>query len=119
MPVLEIFEWIEEDLEPRAVMMARATPGTLDDEQGGRLTRELLYRYGQLDGVQNGISANFHSGGWTGPTSAYLKRKRERFRRWLAAGFEIEITHWIEVEIEYLDQRIEREEINEERSRFD
>lgn len=119
LPVPEILEWIEEDPEPRAVLMAHATPRTLDDELGGRLTKELLYRYGQFDGVRNGISATFHSGGWTGPTSAYLKRKREKFRRWLAAGFEIEITQWIEAEIDYLDQRIEREEIDEERSRFD
>jgi hypothetical protein len=99
--------------------MAHAVPGTLDDEKGGRLTRELLCRYGQFDDVQKGISATFHSGGWTGSASDYLKRKRERLRRWLAAGFELEITQWIEAEIEYLDKNIVREEIDEERSRFD
>ena len=119
MPVPEILEWIEIDVEPRAVLMAHAAPRALDDDNGGLLTRELLKRYGQFEGVRNGISATFHSGGWTGPTSAYLKRKREKFRRWLAAGFEIEITQWIESEIEYLDRDIEREEINEERSRYD
>lgn len=117
--VPEILDWINEDPEPRSVLMAHAAPRTLDDEYGGRLTRELLYRYGQFDGVRSGISANFHSGGWTGPTSVYLKRKREKFRRWLAAGFDIEITQWIDAEIEYLDRNIEREEIDEERSRFD
>lgn len=119
LPLPEILEWIEEDPESRAALMAHAVPGSLDDEQGGRLTRELLCRYGQFNGVRSGISATFHSGGWTGPTSAYLKRKREKLRRWLAAGFEIEITQWIEAEIEYLDRDIEREEIDEERSRFD
>jgi len=119
LPVPEILEWIEEDPEHRAGLMAHAAPRTLDDEYGGRLTRELLYRYGQFEGVRSGISATFHSGGWTGPTSAYLKRKREKFRRWLAVGFEIEITQWIEAEIECLDRNIEREEIDEERSRFD
>lgn len=119
LPILEILEWIEEDAEPRAVLMAQAASQTLDDEHGGGLTRELLRRFGRFDGVRNGISATFHSGGWTGPTSAHLKRKREKFRRWLAAGFEIEITQWIESEIEYLDRDIEREEIGEERSRFD
>lgn len=119
LPVQEILEWIEIDPDPRAALMAHAVPGTLDDEQGGRLARELLNRYGQVDGVRSGISATFHSGGWTGPTSVYLKRKREKFRRWLAAGFESEVTRWIETEIEYLDRNIESEEINEERSRFD
>jgi hypothetical protein len=119
MPLQSVLDWIEKDPEPRAVLLAHAVPATLDDEQGGQLTRELLYRYGQLEGVQNGISATFHSGGWTGPTIGYLKRKREKLRRWLASGFDTEITRWIEVEIEYLDQRILREEIDEERSRFD
>ena len=53
------------------------------------------------------------------PTSPYLKRKRDKLRQWLAACFEVEITQWIESEIEYLDRRIEQEEIDEERSRFD
>ena len=119
LPVPEILEWIEKDPEPRAVLMAHAVPGTLDEKQGGRLTRELLSRYGQLDGVRNGISATFHSGGWTGPTSAYLKRKREKLRRWLAAGFDNQAMQWIEAEIEDLDRRVEREEIDEERSRFE
>lgn len=119
LPVPEILEWIEQDPEPRAELMAHAVPGTLDDDHGGRLTRELLSKYGRFDGVRNGISATFHSGGWSGPTSAYLKRKREKLRRWLAGGFEIEIAQWIEAEIEYLDRDIEREQIDEERSRCD
>lgn len=119
LPLQEIFEWIDENPESRAGLIAHAAPRTLDDINGGKLTQELLRKYGQFDGVESGISANFHSGGWSGPTSAYLKRKREKFRRWLAAGFDYEITHWIETEIEYLDRNIEREEINEERSRFD
>jgi hypothetical protein len=81
--------------------------------------RELLSRYGQFESVRNGISATFHSGGWSGPTSAYLKRKRDKLRRWLAAGFDSQIVQWIEAEIEHLDRSIEREEIDEERSRFE
>lgn len=92
LPVPEILEWINADPEPRAVLMAHATLGTLDDGNGGLLTRELLCRYGQFDGVRSGISATFHTGAWSGSTSAYLKRKREKLREWLAAGFEIEIT---------------------------
>lgn len=119
LPIREIFEWIENDSANRAGLIAHAAPPTLNDENGGRLTRELLYRYGQLDGVRSGISATFHSGGWTGPTSAHLKRKREKFRQWLAAGFEFEVTQWIEAEIEGLDANIQSEEIDEERTRFD
>jgi len=118
LPVPEMLLWIEDDPESRAALMAHTVAGTLD-EPGGRLTRELLHRYGQFDGVRSGISATFHSGGWMGPASAHLRQKRERCRRWLATGFEIEITQWIEAEIESLDRDIAREEIDEERSRFD
>lgn len=119
LPLKEILDWVECDPESRAGLIARAAPRTIDDVDGGELTRELLKKYGQISSVQSGISANFHSGGWTGPTSTHLKHKREKFRRWLAAGFDFEVTQWIESEIEYLDQNIEREEINEERTRFD
>ncbi len=119
LPVPEIIEWIEQDVEHRAALMAHAAPGTLDNDYGGELTRELLARYGVIEGVSSGISATFHSGGWSGPTSAYLKRKRKKLRTWLAACYQHEVEQWIEAEIEYLDRRIEHEEIDEERSRFD
>lgn len=119
MPVQEIITWIKEAPEKRAKLIAHAVPASLDEQQGGDLTREILHRYGNMDGVQQGVSATFHSGGYSGPTSAYLRRKRDKLRQWLAAGFEIEVTQWIEKEIEYLDRNIEREEIDEERERFD
>ncbi|MCW5649732.1 MAG: hypothetical protein KIS62_08305 [Ramlibacter sp.] len=119
LPVADILEWIEQDIESRAALIAHAAIGTLDDDSGGHLTRELLGRYGKVDGVRDGVSATFHTGSWTGSTTAYLKRKRERLRRWLASGFESEVTQWIESEIEGLDRNIEREEMEEERSRFD
>jgi hypothetical protein len=119
LPILEIIQWIEQDAEGRAGLIAHVAPGTLDDEYGGQLTRELLTRYGGFDGVYSGIGATFHTGSWSGSTSAYLKRKREKLRRWLASGYSHEVTRWIETEIEYLDRSIEREEIDEERSSFD
>ena len=98
--------------------MAHAAPRALTDEKGGQLTRELLTRYPAIDGVKGGISATFHSGGWTGPTSVYLKKKRESFRTWLGAGYSFEVMQWIEEEVVYLDKRIEEAEIEEERDRF-
>jgi hypothetical protein len=118
-PVPEIISWVEQDPEARSSLIAHAAPRTLDNEDGGELTRLLLCLYGQVDGVKDGIGAVFHSGGWTGPTSMYLKRQRDKFRKWLAMGFEFEVLQWLEREIEYLDRQIEREEIDEERTRFE
>jgi hypothetical protein len=119
LPVKDILEWIEKDPLRRAGLIAKAAPRTLDDIHGGRLTRELLCNYSQIDGVRIAISQSFNSGGWTGPASVHLKGKREKFRQWLAAGFDAEVTNWIEAEIQSLDASIQHEEIDEERSRFD
>jgi hypothetical protein len=114
-----ILGWIESDPDGRAALIAHAALPTLDDEGGGTLTRQLLTRYGHIDGVRSGISASFHSGPWVGPPSQHLKHKRDILRRWLAAGFDFQVVQWIETEIERLDREIQREEINEERDRFD
>ncbi|MDC6167138.1 hypothetical protein [Paucibacter sp. XJ19-41] len=119
LPESSILSWIESDPSGRAALIAHAALPTLDDAGGGGLTRQLLTRYGHIEGVRSGISASFHSGSWTGPTSQYLKRKREILRRWLAAGFDFQVVQWIEPEIERLDRQIQREEINEERDRFE
>lgn len=114
-----LLNWIEVEPDSRSVLIAHAAPRTLSDEFGGALTRELITRYGHIDGVKNGISCIFHSGGWSGPTSLYLRGRRDKFRTWLAGGYSMEVMQWIETEIEHLDHCIAREEINEERSRFD
>ena len=119
LPESSILGWIESDPDGRAALIAHAAVPTLNDEGGGRLTRQLLTRYGHIDGVRSGISASFHSGSWVGPASQHLKRQRDILRRWLAEGFDFQVAQWIETEIERLDQEIQREEINEERDRFE
>lgn len=119
LPERSILNWIESHPTERAALIAHAAFPTLDDEGGGRLTRQLLTRYAHIAGVSSGISDSFHSGSWTGPTSQHLKRQRDTLRRWLAAGFDFQVTQWIEPEIELLDRQIQAEEINEERDRFE
>ncbi len=119
MPESSILNWIDCDPSPRAALIAHAALPTLDDDGGGGLTRQLLSRYGEIEGVRSGISASFSTGSWTGPTSQYLRRQRDILRRWLTAGFDFQVTQWIELEIEQLDRNIQREEINEERDQFE
>jgi hypothetical protein len=119
LPIDLIISWIDIDPVARAGLIGHCVPGTLDLEAGGKLSIALIAKYPAIDGVKNGISAAFHSGGWTGPTSLHLKRKREKLRDWLTRGSGFEVTQWIESELEYIDKNIEREEIAEERTRFD
>lgn len=119
MPENSILSWIESDPSERAALIAHAALPTLDDDGGGGLTRQLLTRYGHIEGVSSGISASFHSGSWMGSASQHLKRQRDILRQWLTAGFDFRVAQWIEAEIEWHDRKIQIEEINEERDRFD
>ena len=118
-PIELISNWIDVDPEPRSILIARAAPRTLDDDGGGALTRFLLEKYGRFEDVKSGISAIFGSGGWSGPSSHYYKRRRDKLRKWLSAGYASEVAQWLEVEIETLDRMIEGEETNEERTYFE
>jgi hypothetical protein len=120
LPVEAIFGWIKEsNTANRAALIAHAAPKGLDDADGGALTRRLLVEFADIEGVKNGISATFGSGGWSGPTSVYLRGKREKLRTWLAAGFEPVVVAWIEEEMTHFDRRIEDAEIEEEREHWD
>ncbi|MDY6852877.1 MAG: hypothetical protein SV487_12485, partial [Thermodesulfobacteriota bacterium] len=65
--------------------------------------------------VLSGISATFHSGGWRGARSHYLRKKRTLLRNWLSKGYEPKVVSWIEHEIGVADKEIDGEEISEER----
>ena len=119
LPIVAILEWIDVAPETRAGLIAHCVPGTLCSHEGGQLVSSLITKYHRIDGVKSGISAAFHSGGWTGPTSLHFKTKRSTLRDWLSGGFDFEVNQWIESELEHIDKRIEWEEISEERTRFD
>ena len=58
-PLQNVLDWIAQDTEARASMIAHCAPNSLDDAYGGALTRALLAHYRNLDGVAAGISCNF------------------------------------------------------------
>lgn len=114
-PLQLVLNWIGQDPEARAGMIAHCAPSSLDDEFGGTLTRALLANYRDLDGVVSSISCNFHSGCRSGPRSQHLRTMRDRFRNWLGKDFDVQVRSWIDEEIVYLDREIEAAEISEER----
>jgi hypothetical protein len=119
-PIEDIFAWIREgNSANRAAFIAHAAPKGLDDADGGALTRRLLVEFSDVEGVTDGISGTFSSGGWTGPMSAHLREKRERLRTWLGSGFEPAVAAWIEQELTHYDRRIEDAEVEEEREHWD
>ncbi|MHB1090742.1 MAG: hypothetical protein ACYC0U_06750 [Ilumatobacteraceae bacterium] len=110
-----VIGWIEQEPSSRAPIIAHCVSSSLDEDQGGALTRALLAEYRHIDGVVDGISASFHSGVWSGPFSHHLRKKRDQLRGWLSKGFDQGVVTWIEDEITFHDRQIENAEMVEER----
>jgi hypothetical protein len=115
-PAANVMEWISQNPEERAPIIAGMAPKTLNSEtSGGKLTRDLLAQYGDMKSVSNELLAHFHTGGWSGPASEHYRRKRDTAREWLAGESSPRVRVWIERYVEMLTQEIESAEMEEER----
>jgi len=114
-PYDEIMAWIELDPENRAPAIARACPSTLNKDDDGRITHEILDKYGDMDSVKSAIFGVFYYGSYSGPSSAYHRRKRDQARTWFEGETSQTIINWLEEYIDVLSKQIESDEIREER----
>lgn len=110
-----VLSWIDEEPENRARAIAHRTPKTLDQDNHGYITREILHRYGHLRGVKSALSANFFTDGWSGPASLHYRKRRDIARAWLKGETSSNVIEWLNDYIEDLGSTIKREEIREER----
>ena len=115
LPAEEVVRWIKEDPEQRQRLIREILPKTLDQEMGGGLTRLFIEEFCDDDCMASSLFVHFHMGGWTGPESDYLSRKRDAARQWLKEILSVKIRLWLEKYIDYLNGRIEAEKIQEER----
>lgn len=114
-PMDAVLAWVDEGTENRAPAIARAAPKTLDKDRDGRITRELLHRYGHLERVKSELSGNFDADGWSGSASEHYRKKRDQVRSWLNGETSPYVVEWLEEYIDKLTSQIESEEISEER----
>jgi hypothetical protein len=110
----DVLAWVAADPKERASLIIRECPKTFDMNSGA-LTRQMLIRFGDQDAVRSALSANFGSGTYTGPSSEYCRKTREKMRKWLASETEQPVINWLQNSIGSLDQQIKQEEIWEER----
>ena len=115
LPAEEVLRWIKEDPDQRQWLILEILPKTLDQEMGGRLTHLFIKEFCDDDRMAGSLFVHFYMGGWTGPESAYLSRKRDAARRWLSEISSVKIQLWLGKYIDYLNGRIEDEKIREER----
>jgi hypothetical protein len=67
-PREELWPWVEVDPDARAAYLANMAPKDFTpDTWSNSLIREILCRFGDSNKVQSSVSANFFTGGWSGP----------------------------------------------------
>lgn len=111
----DVLSWVDIKPTERAPFIMRACPKALSPNEGGNLTRELLIRYHNIDGVSSALQCNFGSEGWSGKASEHHRKQRDEMRNWLINEHAGPVIRWIEGYIDYLGRRIDQEEMREER----
>ncbi|MBI5249457.1 MAG: ATP-binding protein [Desulfomonile tiedjei] len=119
-PLELIWAWIDEDVENRAWYFADLmVPKTLFREQGRQcLARAMLVRYGHLESVRSNFGSNFISGGWSGPSSLHWAEQKQLLEDFKKTEDNQKVRQWIDEQITWLDEQIERARVEEEREYF-
>jgi predicted XRE-type DNA-binding protein len=110
-----LIAWIKEEPEKRSLRALELLPRTLDPAMGGAMTERYIEEFAKEERVAGGLAAHFWSGGWSGPRSAHLERKRDAARRWLSAATTPNVQSWLSEYIASLSADIESAKIEEER----
>lgn len=109
-----VMAWVEENPTKRRPKIRRCLPKTLDEAQGGKLSQLFIEAFGEGDSG-NSLMSHFWVGGWSGPESAHLARKRDAAREWVSKIKSGKILAWLYRYIEVLNELIAQAEMREER----
>jgi hypothetical protein len=110
-----IMAWVLQNPATRIRKLLRCLPKTLDEKDGGRLTKRFLEAYGDDEQVADCLIGHFWSGGWMGPESAHRAGQRDKARQWLSENKSGKVLAWLYRYIESLTRGIEQSELREER----
>ncbi len=112
-PTELIWRWVEEDPRERAPILASLVPKDLGADPS--YTREVLVRYGNIEGVPVALNGRYANEGWTGPESEHFTKRRDHYLSIRNDESDVRVVSWLDKYIEYLDYMIRRAEIEEER----
>ena len=115
MPAEDVIDWIKTDIDNRSQLIQEVLPKTLDKDAGGQLTRLFIEEFCDDERLGGQLHVHFHMGGWSGHKSIYLSEKRDAARRWMSEISSPKIQIWLGKYIDYLNDRIEEAQIQEER----
>lgn len=110
-----VMDWASLNPKRNARILLRCLPKSFDDNEGGKLTLQFIEAYSDDEELSSALMSHFWTGGWTGPESAHLTRKRDRARAWISQLKSGKIRSWLYRYIDFLNKRIIEAEIREER----
>jgi hypothetical protein len=118
-PLEQMWEWVDGDIENRAWYLASFVPKTLFREEGRDcIAREVLVRYGDREDVRRNFRANYSTEGWSGPESLHHQEKKRQLLAFREGEDNGNVIRWIDEYIQALDYQIERAKIREEREEY-
>lgn len=112
---IAVMSWVSTNPEKNAWRLLQCLPKTLDEDDGGNLTILFLETYGDDERLSSALMSHFWTGGWSGPESAYLARKRDTARNWISKLNSSKVVSWLYRYIDLLNKKIIEAEIKEER----
>ncbi len=110
-----VMSWVLDKPETRARTIASCLPKTLNENEGGLLTRLFLEKFGNDDVLASYLISHFWTGGWTGSESAHFSKKRDKAREWISGTRHGNVLSWLYRYIQDLSEKIEQAELEEER----
>ncbi len=115
-PLKNIWQWVDEDVEKRALYLASFVSKNLFHQEGKIcLARELLVRYGKREDVRKRLIGNFLRGSWWGPRSQHYQGKKQQLLNFKEGESNENVRLWIDEFVSLLDREIEQARIEEER----
>jgi hypothetical protein len=107
--------WVLQNPSTRARKLRYCLPKTLDEPDGGQLTRRFLEAFGDDEKVSDALIDSFLTGSWMGHESAHCAAQRAKARQWISENRSGNILSWLYRYIAVLNHEIEAAELREER----
>jgi hypothetical protein len=110
-----VMAWVLRNPAGRARKLRCCLPKTLDEQDGGRLTRLFLEAFGDDEEVTDMLIGYFLTGSWMGHESAHRAAQRDKALHWISENRSGKVLSWLYRYIATLNQEIEASELREER----
>jgi hypothetical protein len=116
----DIFDWINEDLEKRAITVSRFVPRDYISYDKGEdsFTKEFIQRYGNMKDVREWVSDTLNTGSSTGSLVAIFDERVNLCKQYLKNESDKNIKKFLEEHLEACVNNLQRYKEYEERDLF-